>query len=53
MGSKKTNTTPTSPATIATTIIPAAMRSPESRLAKVAMSLLADIEQETVDFQAN
>ena len=32
---------------------PAAMRYTESRLAKVAMSLLADIEQETVDFQAN
>ena len=32
---------------------PAAMRYTESRLAKVALSLLEDIEQQTVDFQPN
>ncbi len=32
---------------------PAAMRYTESRLAKPAMSLLADIDSDTVDFQAN
>ncbi len=32
---------------------PAAMRYTESRLAKVAISLLADIEEQTVDFQPN
>ena len=32
---------------------PAAMRYTESRLAKSAMALLADIESDTVDFQAN
>ncbi len=32
---------------------PAAMRYTESRLAKPAMSLLADIDKDTVDFQAN
>src|SRR5213594_904775 len=32
---------------------PAAMRYTESRLAKIALSLLGDIEQDTVDFQEN